>query len=79
MIYFLSNKGKREMPNEWLPFYYILERGGKALDGILEALKEYTDMYAVSKEIERGFSSAEEVERWLNGLVKKGLINEISS
>lgn len=77
MIYFLSDKGRKEMPSEWIPFYHILEHGAKTLDGILESLKEYTDIFAVSKEIERGFGNSDDVERWLKGLIKKGFVNEV--
>lgn len=79
MIYFLTDEGKKRMPNEWMPFYYILENRAKTLNGVLEGLKTYTDVFAVSKEIERGFDNPEEVGRWIKNLVKKGFVNEVSS
>lgn len=79
MRYILSTKGEYNFDNDLMPLWYLLKDGAKSVEDIRVGLQQYTDCFAVSKQIERGMDDLSEIGKWIKKLVKQGLILEVAN
>ncbi len=77
--YILSTKGEYNFDEEMIPLFYLFREGAKSVEDIRVGLKQYTDCFAVSKQIERGMDDLQEIGKWIKNLAKQGLILEVTS
>lgn len=76
--YMLTEKGKYEFDQEFIPICEILESGSQTIEGIKQGLENFVAYgFAVCKEIDRGMGDPNEIEKWMKRLAKKGHVEEI--
>ena len=77
--YIISTKGEYNFNFDMIPLFYLFREGAKSVEDIKDGLKQYTDCFAVSKQIERGMDDLTEIGKWIKNLAKQGLILEVIS